>query len=284
MRTLRQAVLMVASGAALMAQQQDVLMTHGAVGAIGAGPMGLGNTFLGNTFNFVAGELVGGNPVKSAPYSAEAVTESTQTLADGNRIVNRTTATVYRDGEGRERREQTLPAIGPFAAQGEPPKTIFISDPVAGVNYSLDPSSKVAVKLPSMKMPDFPPPPPPKGGAAVFIKRVDGPAAGVAGVAAAGPRVMYFRQGIGDGSAPQAEQLGSKVMEGVSADGSRTSVTIAAGQIGNERPIQIVNEMWRSPELQVIVQSTHSDPRMGTTSYSLKNVSRTEPPAALFQE
>lgn len=268
MRTIKQFALMLVSGAALTAQQQDVMITRAGV----AGPMGMG------TFNFVAGELVGGKPVKGSPYSAEAVTESTQTLADGNRIVNRTTAIVYRDSEGRERREQSLPAIGPFAAQGEAPKTIFISDPVAGVNYSLDPAGKVAVKLPSVKMPDFPPPP--KDGAQIFVRRIEGP---MAGIAAAGPQMMYFRQGRSDGSAPPAEQLGSKVIEGVSADGTRTTVTIAAGQIGNDQPIQIVNEMWRSPELQVIVQSTHSDPRMGTTSYSLKNVSRTEPPATLFQ-
>jgi hypothetical protein len=221
---------------------------------------------------------VGGNPVKGAPYSAEAVTESTQTLADGNRIVNRTSAMVYRDSEGRERREQSLPAIGPFAAQGEPPKTIFISDPVAGVNYSLDPSAKVAIKLPAMKMPDFPPPP--KDGAQVFVRRVEGP---MAGVAAAGPQMLFFRKEIGDGSAPQAEQLGSQVVEGVSADGTRTTITIAAGQIGNDQPIQIVHEMWRSPELQVIVHSEHSDPRMGTTVYSLKNISRSDPSPALFQ-
>ncbi len=273
MRTVKQAVLLLASGAALLAQQQSVLITRGGAGVVGAGPTGIGSNF-----NFVAGEPVGGNPVKGAPYSAEAVTESTQTLADGNRIVNRSTATVYRDSEGRERREQSLPAIGPFAAQGEPAKTIFISDPVAGVNYSLDPSGKVAVKLPSVKMPDFPPPP--KDGAPVFVRRIEGP---MAGMAAAGSQMMYFRQGIGDGSAPQAEQLGSKAIEGVSADGTRTTITIAAGQIGNDQPIRIENEMWRSPELQVIVQSTHSDPRMGTMSYSLRNVSRSEPPAALFQ-
>jgi hypothetical protein len=269
MTTVKQALLILISGTALLAQQQNVMITRAGV----AGPVGMGGTF-----NFVAGELVGGNPVKAAPYSAEAVTESAQTLADGNRIVNRTTATVYRDSEGRERREQSLPAIGPFAAQGEAPKTIFISDPVAGVNYSLDPAGKIAVKLPSVKMPDFPPPP--KDGAQIFIKRIEGP---MAGIATAGPQMMYFRQGSGDGSAPQVEQLGSKVIEGVSADGTRTTITIAAGQIGNDQPIQIVHEMWRSPELQVIVQSTHSDPRMGTTSYSLKNVSRAEPPAALFQ-
>jgi hypothetical protein len=185
---------------------------------------------------------------------------------------------VYRDSEGRERREQSLPAIGPFAAKGEAPKTIFISDPVAGVNYSLDPMNKTAVKLPAMKMPGFPPPT--KDGNEIFVRRIEGP---MGGVAAAGVQTMFYSQATSGASAPKPEQLGSKVIGGVSADGTRTTITIPAGQIGNDNPIQIVNEMWRSPELQVIVQSTHSDPRMGATSYSLQNVSRAEPASALFQ-
>ena len=60
-------------------------------------------------------------------------------------------------------------------------------------------------------------------------------------------------------------------------------VTIPAGQIGNERPIIVVDEVWRSPELQVTVQSSHNDPRMGVTQYSLRNVSRSEPAPTLFQ-
>src|SRR5438094_10260940 len=103
---------------------------------------------MGN-FGFVSDVLVGGNPVKGAPYSAQAVTETTQTLADGTRIAQKSTAMIYRDSLGRERREQTLPAIGPFTAQGDPPQIISISDPVAGVNYSLNAKERVAVKLPS---------------------------------------------------------------------------------------------------------------------------------------
>ena len=52
--------------------------------------------------------------VKGAPYQAEAVTEVVQTLGDGNRIVRKTSASVYRDGEGRSRREGHLAAIGPL--------------------------------------------------------------------------------------------------------------------------------------------------------------------------
>jgi len=37
-------------------------------------------------------------PVLGAPYSAEAVSESVQVLADGNRIVRRSASRVYRTG------------------------------------------------------------------------------------------------------------------------------------------------------------------------------------------
>ena len=235
----------------------------------------------GGNFGFISEKLVGGNPVKGAPYSAQAVTETTQTLADGNRIVQKSTATLYRDSEGRERREQTLSMIGPFTAQGEAPQIISISDPVAGVNYSLNPKEKIAVKLPA-------PPPglpgvPASGGANVnFDVFVNRPTAGVA-IGGAEPHVMIYKSGPGPGNAPNVEQLGSKIIEGVQADGTRTTITIPAGQMGNDRPIDIVDEQWRSPELQVTVLSKHSDPRMGETVYSLTNVSRSEPSPTLFQ-
>src|SRR2546429_2684156 len=102
-----------------------------------------------NTFSFVNSEFVfDGKPIKGAPYSAEAVTETTQVLGDGNRIVNRSTATLYRDSEGRTRREQTLKSIGGVTSGALPLQTIMISDPVAGVSYSLDPGSRTAQKRP----------------------------------------------------------------------------------------------------------------------------------------
>src|SRR5687768_5529984 len=105
-----------------------------------------------HTFVFVSTEMnFDGKLVKGAPYSAQAVTETTQTLSDGNRIVNKSVAALYRDSEGRTRREQTLRAIGPFATAGEAPQTIFINDPVAGVNYALDSRSMVARKMLPMK-------------------------------------------------------------------------------------------------------------------------------------
>ncbi len=101
----------------------------------------------GYDFRFFSSEMsFDGQVVKGAPYSAEAVTESVQALADGNRIVRKSSALIYRDGEGRTRREQSLNNVGPFATNGDAPLVVFINDPVAGVNYSLDARTHAARK------------------------------------------------------------------------------------------------------------------------------------------
>jgi hypothetical protein len=81
----------------------------------------------------------------------------------------------------------------------------------------------------------------------------------------------------------KTEKLEARSFDGVTAEGTRTTVTIPAGDIGNEQPIQIVDEHWSSPELQITVMTRHSDPRSGETTYRLTNISRAEPAAALFQ-
>ena len=82
---------------------------------------------------------------------------------------------------------------------------------------------------------------------------------------------------------PKTEALGKQVIDGVQAEGTRTTITIPAGEIGNERDIDIVNERWYSPELQTVVMSKHTDPRMGETVYRLTNIRRGDPLPALFQ-
>jgi hypothetical protein len=78
------------------------------------------------------------------------------------------------------------------------------------------------------------------------------------------------------------EPLGTQVIEGVLAEGSKTVRTIPAGEIGNERAIDIVDEVWTSPDLKTVVLSKHSDPRTGEMTYRLTNISRAEPAASLF--
>jgi hypothetical protein len=253
---------------------------------------------------FFATESFGGKTVKNAPYSAEAVTETIQTLGDGNRIVNRISSMLYRDSEGRTRREQSLKGLGIFATgSGEEPfKTVFINDPVAGVTYALDSRSHTAHKSVPFTFEfsgkkgeqfEFKVAP---GATTTNSVIVTTPLAGAAGTRAPHPPVDQFtlrtEAGIGEtflfrtktGNANEVkEQLGKQMIEGVEAEGTRTTVTIAAGEIGNERPIEIVSERWYSPELQLVVMTRNSDPRTGETTYKLTNINRSEPAKSLFE-
>jgi hypothetical protein len=245
---------------------------------------------MGGTVQFMSSEMsIEGAVVKGAPYSAEAVTETTQTLNDGNRISRKTSNLIYRDSEGRTRREHILPAIGPWATSGTPPVNIFINDPVAGTNYILESNTKTARKIGVGKFAaSFPGVPGNGVGAVRYSADAPPPLAGVKG----GPtftRSMSTRTSSGpmhtesDAQPGKEEKLPSQLIEGVMADGTRSTITIPAGEVGNERAIDIVSERWYSPELKTVVMTKHSDPRMGETVYKLTGLQRAEPSRTLFE-
>lgn len=247
---------------------------------------------------FVASEVgFGGKVVKGAPYSAQSVTETVQTLADGNRIVRKMTSSVYRDSEGRTRQDQTVGNIGPYAMGGEPRQMIFINDPVSGTNYILDAKEKSARKMLMPRIERFRQ----KADAdkAIAIEKAAADKANAETVAVfgtanvgAGPRrsPMMDKVWVGGESTfnfqlkePKTESLGKQMFDGVEAEGTRATLTIAAGEIGNELPINIVSERWYSPELQVVVMSKHTDPRVGENTYRLTGINRSEPARLLFE-
>ncbi|HSS19936.1 MAG TPA: energy transducer TonB [Pyrinomonadaceae bacterium] len=253
-------------------------------GPDGAGVAGMAGDFV--FFNTEMGFV--GKTVKGAPYSAQTVTETVQVLSDGNRIVNKSTSGIYRDSDGRIRREQTLKAIGPFANGGEGMQTIFISDPVAGTSYSLDPRTRLARKLPPTRFTVALKTPGSNDEQTAEIQLLAEDKVALERAEAERPKITAMTQqdtlvwGWGN-HAPKNESLGKQNIEGVEAEGSRSTVTIPAGEIGNERPIEIVNERWYSPELQVVVMTRHTDPRFGETTYRLTNIDRSEPARSLFE-
>jgi hypothetical protein len=216
-----------------------------------------------------AGErlYMAGATVKNAPYSADAMTETTQALTDGNRIVQRTTQKLYRDSDGRERREESVLATGALA-QTEMPRTITISDPVERVSYTLDLQQRTARR---------------RNGAMWLTG--EGITLSIPLRGTTGQVVLGGRGGAqaAPGAQSVKEDLGSKNIEGVIAQGTRTTQTIPAGQIGNQLPIKVVDEVWHSSELQMDVLTTHSDPRSGEVTYKLTNISRANPPRTLFE-
>jgi hypothetical protein len=254
--------------------KKDVIIRTGAFGVQAPPPDG---GAMINTFAFVSAEAgIPGKVVKGAPYTATAVTETVQALADGNRITNTITASLARDSEGRTRREQSLPAIGPWASDGAAPKMVTINDTVSGVTYVLDDRTKTARKLAANVM-------------SVRYERKIRAEAAAAAAPAAGEKMVMIRsmapggEGGPESIEPKLEQLGQRNIEGLAADGVRTTMTLPAGAVGNERPLAVVDERWYSAELQATVMSKHSDPRMGETTFRMTNVSRSEPSPSLFE-
>jgi hypothetical protein len=227
------------------------------------GPGGPGPGPFADRIELMGFEGLHGKVVKGAPFSATAATETSQTLQDGTLIHRTTSSTLFRDSLGRSRNETTLSGFGPLQAAGKTHTMISIADPVAGSHYVLDTERKVARQM-SLR--------------------------GHGGKGAPSPEeVQAFQQKMEArlqkdeaSGAVKKETLGTQVIGGVSAEGTRITRTIPAGQIGNDKPLQIVFERWYSPDLQVVVKSTRTDPRFGTTTYTLTNIQRTEPAAALF--
>ena len=176
------------------------------------------------------------------PYSADTVTRTVQTLADGNTIVRENSGRIYRDRSGRTRREQKIEAMGPSSPMAVG-SFIVISDPVAKTDFILDPARKSLRKFERLETGQDTPKP------------------------------------LG---APRGEDLGERTIEGLVCHGERRTTTIPAGQMGNARPLSIVSETWYSSAIDAIVQSTTHDPRFGDTAYTLRNVTLAEPPANVF--
>jgi hypothetical protein len=289
--------------------------------------------------------------VKSAPFSAEAVTESVQVLADGNRIIRRSTSRLFRDSDGRFRREDMPKQLGLPGAVIDMPESIMILDPVAGYKYQLAPKSNVAhqstfrplydfgrskelqvpakpefktsaasvkdvTTLPKVAMPS----PKPDGWAIpknlhlmrdgkplsdeeaqVEVERIRKERAAQiaerekmreqAAAARRAEQEKRFQEQRERESMPRpslsggtskTESLGTKNIEGIDVEGSRTTTTIPAGTIGNERAIEIVYEKWYSKDLQLIIFSRHNDPGFGEQTYRLTNINRTDPATTLF--
>jgi hypothetical protein len=228
--------------------------------------------------------------VKGKPYSADTSTETVQTMLDGNRIVHRTVSKFYRDSEGRTRREETFGNVDPSNSSPHEVK-VFIDDPVSGTAFVLDPGSKSADKMQrSHKILDEQNA---EGdGSRIMIKSLNDSEMGEQGA----PSRMLIKFRDEHSGNPDTivmkmsdekrdvvnEDLGTRNVEGVDCTGTRKTITIPAGAIGNEKPISIVTETWFSPAIGAVVESTSDDPRYGKTTYQLKNVQLSEPPRSLF--
>jgi hypothetical protein len=171
---------------------------------------------------------------------------------------------MYRDSQGRSRHEVTLSGFGTLADSAGPKTMVMIADPVAGSHFMLDAQQKVAHQMPF---------------------HAHGPAGANATEESAPKFEGRMQERLQKEEAEgmlKKESLGTQTINGVLAEGTRTTRTIPAGAIGNEKALQVVSERWYSADLQIVLKSTRTDPRFGTTTYTVTSLQRTEPAATLF--
>jgi hypothetical protein len=241
--------------------------------------------------------------VKDSPFSAEIVVENIQSLQDGNRIVHRTSTTIYRDSQGRTRQEATHKLPGFSNEPNREHKTIQIFDPVAGHTYTIDPQSRTVHKFVDfakplvgnnavgaaagiafrVAVPDDSSAPN-TGGVGESVATNGRAAPGIAIASATpGTPVRRLPGRFGANVEAKSESLGLQMIEGVAAEGTRITHTIPAGAVGNERPIEITTERWFSQELKMEVLSSTLDPRSGESIQRMTNINRGEPDPSLFE-
>jgi hypothetical protein len=189
-----------------------------------------------------------GKVVTNEPYTGVGVTTSKRTLSDGNTINESNCVKLYRDASGRTRREETRNA----SACSATPQSIFISDPVAGVQYVINAQNSTYRQF-----------------------TIKTPPAGTAPPVSTRPATPNQVQ----------TSLGTEAISGTSfsAQGTQTVTTLPAGRLGNAAPITITAVRWYSPDLQIVIQSSRTDPRSGVSTYQLSNISTAEPAESLFQ-
>jgi hypothetical protein len=186
-------------------------------------------------------------PVTGAPFSGTETMQLEQTLADGNKIEKTEQSKIYRDSQGRVRTESTHTSPG-----GTAEALITIFDPVAGFVARLNTEKLTAMKHTLL---------------------------------AAGSVRSESRHRPEGANAPQfqKEDLGAKTINGLAATGTRTTMTIPAGQFGNSQPIVTVRETWISTVLKIPVLETSTNPERGNSTRQLTVISQSEPDATLFE-
>jgi hypothetical protein len=231
------------------------------------------------TLDFMSLDAATSTVVTGQPYSADGVTKVTQALADGTRIVREVRSKFYRDSAGRVRREQNILGLDSLigAMSSEPQTAITITDPVAGIVYSLDSVRKEARRMLILGdgyrriLPPSTPAPTGRGEVSITSPTI----ITLAPMAPLAPSASL--------PAPKTESLGTRQIEGLSATGDKTTTMIPAGRIGNDRPIEIFDERWVSSDLKVILLLRHRDPQTGEVEFRLTNIKRAEPSPDLFK-
>jgi hypothetical protein len=190
-------------------------------------------------------------PVPGAPLTAIVEVQSAQVLADGSILAKKSVANIARDSQGRiynERRQLVSPSFN-----GRPQLLSFhVYDPETRISTFVNPTTRVARQF-----------------------TLSAPAPVVE--ASPGSLISTRKQPI------EGEDLGTQMMEGVSAHGVRKTSAVPAAASGTGKPVVVTDEYWYSDELHLNMLVKHDDPRTGQQTVTVTRVDRSEPNEAMFK-
>jgi hypothetical protein len=214
-----------------------------------------------------------GGGVKNAPFSAIVKSSFEQKLADGNAIHTVTRSHQARDSAGRTMTEMPQGCVRGEDGQMHERSNVNVNDPVARTNMSWQVGDNMQPKVVHVfHQPEMPPrsaTPPLQPSAEQLAQQQKMMQAGRA------QHALQQREN-------HMEDLGTKDFNGVPAHGTRTTRTIPAGEEGNDQPLVVINENWRSKEMGLTLMTISDDPRRGRTVTEYEELRVGEPDPAVF--
>ena len=193
-------------------------------------------------------------PMPDAPFTCMLDTEWVRTMADGGTLTTVNRRRIARQANGRlyQERWTLVPKHGSRQSQLS---HIQIADPVNHTLYTC------AMGINVCRLTAY------GGNTTTVYQPVNQPTGLLPG---------------GQGSVLN-EPLGKHVMEHADVVGTRITRQINAWVAGNDRAFAVVREFWFAPALGINVSSRISDPRSGSQSFTVTDLTRGEPDDQLFE-
>lgn len=216
-------------------------------------------------------ELFNEKVVKNSSFSAEFQSETVRILPGNisqnstSQLVSRVTTFLYRDKDGRVRREKKVETAGTPATN----PAIEIYDPVLGYGYTLYPATRTAYRYKK---------PADQQRAAAVWDKVPQTIEITSSDRGSDNQTTQYKL-----DPPRIEALGNRTIQGAQAVGKRFTLKIPMNAVGNPLETETIHELWYAPQLKMLIQSSTRNPHQGEHTFQMTNLSQTEPSASLFR-
>jgi hypothetical protein len=200
--------------------------------------------------------------VTGLPYSAMLKVTFDQQMSDGSMVHGITRTLSARDSSGKTRMETSIGCWLDKDGQSRDRLNVRIADPLAGTFLEWSTGGPVLKVAHLISQPE------------AFLKL---------------QALPVWRDSESEVQTPgqptrivRTELLGTTTIDGVEAQGLRTTTTIPRGAQGNKQPIVSIHEQWMSMDLGIVMQDLVDDPVRGRTEMELEDFTPKEPDRALF--